>query len=149
MKLISPADGEKIKSTSVTLTWEGIAGNKYEVILSTDPEFENKNSKHRSNIKTGQIAHSAFLYFLPLLLIIPFVKRKPITYSSITILLVVFFSTQCKNNNSPTPEVQVIEMTETFDKLLPNTTYYWKVKAHAKNQDDFHSETLVRSFITE
>ena len=64
------------------------------------------------------------------------------------ILFVVLFSYQCKKEETETPEVQVVEMTETINNLLPGTTYYWKIEAQPENQDDFHSETLTRNFNT-
>ena len=147
VKLLTPADGEEIESTSVTLTWEGISDSNYEVILSTDPEFADDNSKCLANTNPEPSVHSGFLYFLPgLFLVIPWIRRKRIIYSSMMILFVVFCCSQCKKEETSVPEVQVIEMTETISNLLPNTTYYWRIKAHQKNQNDFHSETLTRCF---
>ena len=149
VKLLTPADGENIASTSVTFSWEGIPGNSYEVIYSTDLEFTENNSKNLTYMCPGMTNHSGFIYFLPgLLLIIPWVRRKRIIYPSMIILFVFLFSFQCKKNETSTPEVQVVEMTETINNLLPDTTYYWKIKAHPENHDDFHSETLTRYFNT-
>ena len=149
VKLLTPADGEKIESTSVTLRCEGIPGNNYEVILSTDPEFLDDNSKCQEIINPGLINYSGFLYLLPgLLLVIPWIRRKRIIYLSMMILFVVLYSFQCKKSEEPTPDTQVIEMTETIGNLSPNSTYYWKIKAYANNQGDFHSETLTRYFNT-
>jgi len=148
IKLLAPAEGEKITSTSVTLKWEGIPGNSYEVIYSTDPAFTETNSKCMTGTLPELSNHAQLLYFLPLLLMIPWIKRKRIIYPSMIILSVVLFSSQCKKEETPTPEVQLEEMTETISNLLPDTTYYWKIKAHAKNQDDFHSETITRYFRT-
>ena len=147
VKLLSPADGEEIESTSVTLTWEGIPGSNYEVILSTDPEFADDNSKYTANMNSDPIVHSGFLIFLPgILLVIPCMRRKRIVYSSMMIFFVVLCSSQCKKEETSIPEVQITEMVETINNLLPNTTYYWKIKAHQKNQNIFHSETLMRCF---
>ncbi len=63
-------------------------------------------------------------------------------------LFVVLCCTQCKKEETSITEVQVDVMTETLNNLQPNTTYYWKIKAHANDQDDFYSETLTRYFIT-
>ena len=147
VKLLTPANEEKITSTSVKFSWEGIPGNSYEVIYSTDSIFKENNSIYFAY--TGFTNHSRFIYFLPgLLLIILWIKRKRIIYPSMMIMLLVFFNYQCKKEETPTPEVQVVEMTETISNLLPNTTYYWKIKAHANDQNDFYSETLTRSFST-
>ncbi|MCD6598315.1 MAG: hypothetical protein J7L04_11535, partial [Bacteroidales bacterium] len=60
----------------------------------------------------------------------------------------ILISFQCKKNETATPEIQVVVMTETISSLSPDTTYYWKIEAQANNQDDFHSETLTRHFKT-
>ena len=147
VKLLTPADGEEIESTSVTLKWEGVAGNNYEVILSKDPELICNISETQTN--PGLIVHSGFLYFLPgLLFVIPWFRRKRFVYSSVLILFAVLFSLQCKKSDTPNLEIQVVEMAETFDNLSPNTIYYWKIKAQPENQNDFHSETLTRFFRT-
>ena len=65
------------------------------------------------------------------------------------ILLAVLLNSQCTKSEIPTPEIQVVEMTKTISNLSPNSTYYWKIKAHAPNQDDFYSETITRCFNTE
>ena len=147
VKLHSPADEEEIKSTSVTLSWEGIPGNNYEVILSTDPEFIDNNSKCHVATDPDPIIYSGFLYLLPgLFLVIPWIRKRKVVYSSMMILFVAFCCTQCKKDETSIPEVQVTEMTKTISNLLPNTTYYWKIKANQKNQNDFYSETLTRCF---
>ena len=149
VKLLTPSDGEEIKSTSVTFTWEGIPGSNYEVILSPDPEFLNDKLKYMTNTNPGLIVHSGYLWFLPgLLLVIPLIRRKKIIYSSMMILFVVFCCSQCQKEETSIPEAQVAEMTITINNLLPDTTYYWKIKAQQKNQNDFHSETLSRFFST-
>lgn len=149
MKLLTPADGEEIDSTSVTLTWEGIPGNTYEVIYSTDPEFKETSSKYLTNTFHRLTNRSGLFYYLPvLLLMIPLIKRKRIIFSTMTILFVVLLSPQCKKSETPIPEEQVVVMTETISNLSPNTTYYWKIKAQSKNQDDFSSQTLTRYFST-
>jgi hypothetical protein len=141
--------GSILESTSVTLKWEGIPGNNYEVICSTDPEFKETASKYLTNTFHQKSNHSGFFYFLPLLLfMILMMKRKRIIYLPMIMMFVVLLSPQCKKSETPIPEVQLVEMTETIGGLLPDATYYWKIKAQKKNQNDFQSETLVRSFYT-
>ena len=149
VKLLSPPNGENIKSISVIFRWKGKPGSSYEVIYSTDPEFIETSSRHLYSASHSLSYHSGFLYYLPLLLLmLPLIKRKRIIYLPMTILFVVLLGFQCKKNETPTPETEPIEMTETINNLLPDTTYYWKIKAHATNQDDFHTETLTRHFNT-
>ena len=148
VKLLTPAKEENIGSTSVTFSWKGIPGNSYEMIYSTDSEFAETNSIYMTYMHAAFTNNYQFIYFLPgLLLIILWDKRKSIIYSSMIMMFIVS-NYQCKKEEAPNPEVQIIEMTETISNLLPNTTYYWKIKAHANNQNDFHSETLSRSFNT-
>ncbi len=149
VKLLTPAEGEEIESTLITLTWEGIPINNYEVILSTNPEFSTDNSVFHVNKNTELSIHYGFLYFLPgLLFIIVFIRKKRNIYSPFIILFVIFCCSQCKKEESSVTEVKVIEMKETINNLLPNTTYYWKIKAHQKGHNDFYSETISRSFST-
>jgi len=149
IKLISPSNGENIKSTSVTLRWKGKPENSYKVIYSTDPEFKETSSKHLTHSFYQPGNCSGFLYYLPLLLlVIPLFKRKRIIYLPLVLLFIILISFQCKKNETATPEIQVVEMTETIGSLSPDTTYYWKIEAHANNHDDFYSETLTRHFKT-
>ncbi len=46
------------------------------------------------------------------------------------LMFTTIFSYQCKKEEAPKPEIQVIEMSKTISNLLPNTTYYWKISAH-------------------
>ena len=149
VKLLAPADGEEIESTSVTLTWEGLHGSSYEVILSTDPEFQEDQSVYTATTIPEPLVHSGFLWLLPgLLFVIPWIRRERMMYPTLMILFLVLFSPQCRKEETPVPEVPVTGMTKTFNNLLPDTTYYWKIKAQQENQNDFHSETRTRSFNT-
>ncbi len=150
VKLLSPINGKEVDSTLVTFIWKGIPGNSYTVIYSTDPDFSEYNSTYLPNKHLNTISHSNLIYFLPglFLLIFPWVKRKKIVISFMITLSVTLFSYQCKKEETPSPAEQVIEFTETINGLLPDTTYYWKVNAHAVNQDDFFSETVIQYFKT-
>jgi len=148
MKLLSPKDGDEIETTSVTLKWEGIPGSDYEVIYSTDPGFKETTSKYLMYTFLQQANHSGLFYYLLALFLIPLIKRKRIIYSLTIFLFIVLLSPQCKKSETPVPAIEVIEMTETISNLVPDTTYYWKVKAHQKNKDDFRTETRVRYFRT-
>ena len=64
------------------------------------------------------------------------------------LMFTTIFSYQCKKEEAPKPEIQVIEMSKTISNLLPNTTYYWKISAHTNKQNSFYSESLTRSFHT-
>jgi hypothetical protein len=150
VKLLSPIIGDEVESTSVTFSWEGIPGNSYEVLYSTNPYFLKYNSLCSKNKPLNTIKHSSLIYFLPglFLLIFSWIKKKKIVFSSMIILSVILFSYQCKKEETPSPEEQVIVFTETINDLLPDTTYYWKVNAHPVIQNEFYSETLTQYFKT-
>ncbi|MCK4922298.1 MAG: hypothetical protein KAS71_14700 [Bacteroidales bacterium] len=150
INLLTPSDGEKIESTSVTISWEGMPGSSYEVIYSSESEFLEANSISQTYISSDISNHSWLMFFMPgLLFIIPCVNRKKSIYLPIIILFTGLFSFQCQKEQITDPEVEVIEIKETIVNLLPETTYYWKIRAHSEGQDDFYSETITRNFITE
>jgi hypothetical protein len=39
-------------------------------------------------------------------------------------------------------------MSITIDQFESNTTYYWKLETHPEGNNDFRSETVVRTFTT-
>lgn len=146
-KLNTPANGDYIETTSVTLTWVGIPENNYTAVLSTDPEFSNCISICRKNVKPSPINHSGLPYSLTgLLVFISWIWSKKIIRFAMLSLFVILISYQCKKSESSAPENHLIEMSETFDGLAHNTKYYWKVLANASGQEDFYSETLTRHF---
>lgn len=149
IRLLSPSDGEHLESTSVTYTWEGKHDHGYEVIYSTDSTFTDIKSVIFSNKTIGGTHHPYFIYYLSgLLLLIPWIKRKKIVYPSVFLLMLVFCFSHCRKEEANASEEQLALMTETISDLLPDTTYYWKIKAHKTGQDDFYSETLTRYFET-
>jgi hypothetical protein len=65
-------------------------------------------------------------------------------------VLIVFLGivvVACSKEDTPGQEKTVL-MTRTVSNLQPGTTYYWKVRAHPIQSDDFWSETVVRIFTT-
>ncbi len=149
VKLLTPTAGEKTTSTTADFSWEGKSGSSYELIYSTDDEFNESVSKFiLSNCAPIKSNSEAFYFIAGLLIIIPFIKRKGLIYQSVIILLLTLMIFECKKNDISPAEEDVITMYETVENLLPNTTYYWKIKSHAIDQNDFQSVTLTKSFIT-
>jgi len=148
MKLLSPVNGDEIESTSVTFSWEGIPENSYEVIYSTDPDFSDYNLTHSKNIQPITISFSSLFNFLPGLVFLLFVRinKKKRVVSSMIIVFVLLLGYQCKKEENTATEEQVAIITKTVNDLMPNTTYYWKVRAFPVGEDDFYSETLTRNF---
>lgn len=149
VKLLTPTAGERITSTTANFSWEGKAGSSYEIIYSADDEFNESVSNFISYNCVPVKSNSEGLHFIAgLLIIIPFIKRKGFTYQSVMILLLALMIFGCKKDDIAPAEEDVITMYETVENLLPNTTYYWKIKSHAIDQNDFQSVTLTKSFIT-
>jgi len=63
-------------------------------------------------------------------------------------LLLVVLNLQCEKDEIADDEDKVIIMNKTVNNLLPNTTYYLKIKSNPSNQNDFQSETITKYFIT-
>lgn len=149
VKLLAPAANEQLSSTTASFSWEGISGNHYELIYSTDKEF----CDSVSNIVTydGRISKgsSEKIYILAgLFLFIPLFRRKNLSVQSMIFLFLVFINYGCTKEDVSPAEENVITISETVDNLNPNTIYYWKIKSRAANQDDFQSVTLAKSFKT-
>jgi len=149
VKLLTPETCEKISSTNANFSWEGKSGSSYELIYSTDDEFNESVSKYISYNCTPVKSNSEEVYFIiGLFIIIPIIKRKSLRVQSMIILLLALIICECKKEDIPPAEEEVITLYETVENLLPDTTYYWKIQSQAIDQDDFQSVTLTKSFIT-
>jgi len=149
VKLSTPTAGKKITSTTANFSWEGKSRSSYELIYSTDYIFNESVSKFISYNCVPEKSNSEVIYCIAgLLIIIPLMKRKGLKNQFVIILLLVLMSFECKKDDISPSEEDVMTMYETVENLLPNTTYYWKIKSHAIDQNDFQSVTLTKSFIT-
>jgi len=149
VKLLTPISAEKITSTTADFSWEGKSGSSYELIYSTSEEFNESDSKLISYNCLPEKSNSETIYHIAgLLIIIPLMKRKGLRNQFVIILLLVLISFECSKDDISPAEEEVITMYETAENLLPNTTYYWKIKSHAIDQNDFQSVTLTKSFMT-
>jgi len=149
--LTAPADGAELESTTVTFTWKGIPDSVYELMCSADPEFHNVvHSSHYKNKRTEVVGKAGMFYVFPILLLLIFawIKGKRTVSFFLVVFGLILIMPQCKKEEPPSPEVELVEMNETLNNLSPGTVYYWKIKAHPSNQADFMSETRVRSFQT-
>ena len=147
----SPEDGLLIDSTSITLNWEG-EGEYYELYYSLDSEF---NSYEIIEIEVSNFIKKALVPF-GLILILPFffTKRDIGTkriIQSLLIFQICYLSVSCNLNRitSSTDEYEIKvngkSVNVTIHSLLPNTTYYWQVKA--ENKGPFRSESPIYKFI--
>jgi hypothetical protein len=114
------------------------------LIFSTDKEF--------SNLINTKIANSGFaraslpgLFILILFLSSALIrKNKKILVAGVFILIV---AGGCEKNKVDLPDaVSTIKHSKTVNGLLPDTAYYWKIIASAK--DGHKTESKVYSFHT-
>jgi hypothetical protein len=149
VRLNSPYDGEQLASTSVAFRWEGKPGHRYEVSYSTDPLFRKSKHIDLAGRKSKASGRLPVIYLLAVFL--PFVvlshKNGRVVVLVLAMLALAGFP-HCGKEDSGDPETTVTAMSESVSGLLPDTTYYWKIKACITSCDDFHSETRVRSFRT-
>jgi hypothetical protein len=148
---LHPENGTIINSNSVTITWRGFADSYYELIYTTDPDFTDTESISKSTI---QITHAGFsnLFFLLLsffLLIIQIgFRSKRIGFFLMICFFPLFLNSKCQKDINPPDGDNLSEIKETIWNLEPNTTYYWKIRAHTGYTDDFLSESLTFHFKT-
>jgi hypothetical protein len=146
VRLLYPDAGEKVGSTTVNFSWEGKADSQYELLYSTDADFE----EHVSEVtvpgcespegKPGRI-----LLLAGLVILVPVLRRNRLVPGSMLILLMLLLHVRCEKEE-PSPADEVTTLYETVEGLLPDTTYYWKIRATAPDQDAFQSLTLARPF---
>jgi len=149
IKLLAPFSGKEISSTKVEFTWEGKPCFDYELIYSTDAEFNDSTSEYiASDCLPPNKNIGAILLLGGVLLVIPNLKGRIRIQQVLILLLLVVLNLQCEKDNNAVEEDRVIIMNKVVDNLLPNSTYYWKIKSNPRNQNDFQSETLTKYFIT-
>ena len=150
MKLLAPYSGQRITSTTAEFTWEGKPGYNYELIYSTDAEFNESTSIYiSSNSLPLTESAGAFLILAGLLFITPVLKGRMYTRQISIFLLLIVLNLGCEKDSSAGEEDKVIVMNETVSGLLPETTYYWKIRSSpGSDQNDFQSITITKYFIT-
>lgn len=149
IKLLTPYSGQRISSTTAEFTWEGKPGYNYELMYSIDAEFNESTSVYISaNSQPLTKSAGALLILAGLLFTMPAIKGRKYTQQILFFLLLVILNLGCKKDSSAEEEDNVVIMNETVTNLDPETTYYWKVRSNPINQNDFQSETIIKSFIT-
>ena len=89
VKLLTPAASEKLSSTTANFSWEGKSGSSYELIYSTNEEFNESVSKFIAHNFEHSKGNSEEIYFLAgLLFFIPLFRRKSLRYQSLDILAI-------------------------------------------------------------
>lgn len=146
VKLISPAQEEIIYTDSVSLTWSGLPGSTYNVVLSDGKG--NVQLEKSITIATGKHAKYSPLYLS--LVLFPFIlifRRKIIrTFISILICLMIFLS--CKKENEVFDEDPRLVFTEVMKELKPGTEYRWKLIMEPACGVSLKTESVTYSFTT-
>jgi hypothetical protein len=143
IKGIYPGSDELIKGSSVNFSWFGDVDD-YEILLSTDKEFSGLINTKIENTGFNR-ASLPGLFILILFLSSALIrKNKKLLVIGIFILI---SAAGCEKNKVDLPDtVSTIKHSKTINGLLPNTTYYWKIIASAK--DGYKTESKVYSFLT-
>jgi hypothetical protein len=149
VKLKVPGNGEVLDPSSVTFSWQGLAESTYELEYSTSIEFSDFKSVF-IEVKDNKAQNKyVILCSLPaLLLFILWVPRQKKIFIILLLLISASTSNHCKKEDKPEETDQVVLFTKTIEGLLPNTTYYWKIKSTFANQGEFKTETISNWFKT-
>jgi len=147
VKLINPQPGQELDNTGTEFSWEGIEGNHYELVYSTDSTFAEYTTLEIAG-KDVPLKEKTFPVYLVagfLLLILPVLGRKKIAAGLMIILLLS--NIQCnKEDDQDNSGPPVIKHFETINDLEPGITYYWKIRAQSPSNPEFFTQTPVRSF---
>jgi hypothetical protein len=143
IKGIYPVSNDLVTSSSVDLSWFGDVDD-YEILLSTDKEFSDLINTKIENSGLNR-ASLPGLFILILFLSSALIrKNKKILVIGIFILIA---AAGCEKNRVDLPDtVSTIKHSKSMNGLLPNTTYYWKIIASAK--DGYKTESKVYNFHT-
>ncbi len=149
VKLQSPGNGVVLSPSSVTFGWQGLPESTYELAYSTSNDFSDYKSvlvKVKDNKTANQ--HVIMCFFPAFLLFMLWIPRQRKILLAITLLISVSMSYQCKKEDEQEEADQVVQFSKTVEGLLPNTTYYWKIKSTSANQVEFKTETISYWFST-
>jgi len=145
---LTPDAGESVTGNTIHFTWEGKPDFHYEILYSTDPGFPEGNTITLPwQDKTGRSRSSLILGLAGFIFLLISNGRNIKWHPIGSVILLVALLTTCTREETAV-EDEPIQMTQTVTDIQSGTTYYWKVRAHPLNSDDFWSETVVRSFIS-
>lgn len=149
--IISPKRINVESPSSVTFIWEGKTTSSYDLYYSTDPNFTDSEPVMvailHSFTLNGTLCCS-FIFGIILMGGISRKKKKPYLFIvTILVIFLVFFS--CKDEITAPSPTQINKISRTIENLESNMTYYWKVVAYPEGNNDFSSESIVQTFITE
>jgi len=150
INLIFPEDGGEVNTEAVTFKWEGKKTSQYDLVYSTDPDFRDANSVSDATPypdSQNGIFWGTLLFGVAMMGAVSGEKRRAVLFIFTIIIFTANLSCHDKIT-SPDPEAEVHEISMTIENLEKNTLYYWKVIAHPEATDEFHSESVVRTFST-
>ena len=147
--LLTPEPGDACSETSIEFTWTGRSDFYYELWYSTDPGFPAGKSSSISCLNNSNPEASPPVYGIALFLFLILILNRPKKLFPVGVFLwLAVWLVSCSKEN-PSEEDESIVWTQTVTDLQPGSTYYWKIKAHPIESEDFWSETVVRSFFLE
>ena len=153
MSPLSPVDGEKVNTTSVTFKWMGLPGSSYELQYSQSPSFTEYQSRTILYIRAdsnSQPSQALQKVGVPIILLLVGMNiiwvRKKITPMLTGLILAVTIFACSRNDNEPIDNEPPVELSITFDGFVPGSQYYWRILASSSSLDHFFSETTTRSF---
>ena len=149
LSIKSPTNNSIISSDDIKFIWEGI-GKKYQLLISTDPNFSDYEIVE---IDINDLIKKAIVPTL-LILLLPFFFTKNININQYhkmgVILFLSFIFIHCGKNGitSPSDEYDISlngnEVSVFINNLELDTTYYWKLIA--ERNGPFKSESPIYSF---
>ncbi len=146
VNLISPAHEEIVYSDSITLTWSGLPGSTYHVVLSD----EKGNVKLERSIKFASDKHVGHypLYFS--LLLFPFILifRRKLVKTFFLLLICMILLLSCKKQDEELVEDPRLVFTEVVKELEPATEYHWKLLMEPSSGVSLQTESVTYSFTT-
>jgi choloylglycine hydrolase len=146
--LSGPVNNSEVGSDSVTISWKGIPGRYYEVLLSQSPEFEDVVITGFSAKQDTKEASAMIFVLFGLVTGAVLIRRDMVK----SLLLILGFSLMLSSCQKETEDKSVtdprVSMTKTFSGLEADTTYYWKISASNETSGGLTTSTPVQKFTT-
>jgi len=146
---LTPAEGDSVYGTEVTISWTGLPGCSYRIIYATNPQFVNPLLVDAPYISeyTGTNASAAIL--LPLLfLVVLFSRRRNLAGISLFLITTIATGLHCEKEGDMVDQESDTKQSVALNNLEPGTTYFWKIEAINNKSAPFTTQTIVQSFRT-
>jgi len=150
-RVLSPHEGEEITTSSIRINWTGLLNSHYEIVYSKHPDFlEYKSVKLTQRLEKIGANHSYALIIFPFASVLSaFLFRKKRSFVFLVYILALCCSNSSCEKDDPAPASDdTVQFSKIIDSLEPNTTYFFKIQSSTGYTDNFHTETVTRSFNT-